>query len=46
MEILERRNANWIKVLIDIGELQSIYDNMQESQIKKQVGQILLTIQD
>jgi hypothetical protein len=46
MQILERRNANWVNVLIDIGELQLIYDNMNASDIKHQVGQILLTIQD
>ncbi len=46
MQILERNHANWIKLLIDIGELEAIKSVMSESQIKKEVQGLIDSIQD
>ena len=42
MQLRERKpDNNSFKLLLDEGELQKIYDNLQTSDIKKQVGVII-----
>jgi hypothetical protein len=41
MKILERVDTDWIKLMIDKGELQEKYDQLSTSDIKYQIGLLL-----
>ena len=41
MQLLEVKSEGWVKMLIDRGELQLVYDNLNDSDIKKDIKNIL-----
>ena len=45
MQLLEVKNEGWVKMLIDRGEFQLVYDNLNDSDIKKDIKNILAQTQ-
>lgn len=41
MQLLEVKNTEWVKMLIDRGELELIYQNLNDIDIKKDIKNIL-----
>lgn len=41
MQLLEVKSEGWVKMLIDRGELQLVYENLNDSDIKKDIKNIL-----
>lgn len=41
MQLLEVKSDGWVKMLIDKGELQLIYENLNDIDIKKDIKNIL-----